>query len=220
MTILYEYPRSAAFGRVLPKSKIYEHGSPSAATKELFVRQVEKITWQYKLAPETINIKSTASVPEIQVFSVALKEGELSEEVLRCIDQSILFPIFFELRYADKVKPVASYKRPSEADADKWVLSGYYGGDWVIADAPRTQLPMVIDLETLYGYLLTSLVPYPARSGEDLQKRMERMESIRLNQRELQRCEARLRREKQFNRKVAINADLRNLKQELERLTR
>lgn len=79
-------------------------------------------------------------------------------------------------------------------------------------------LTEVFDLETLYNHLLTSLMPYPARPGEDLQKRVERMKRIRLGQRELERCEAWLRKERQFNRKVAINAELRDLKQELEGL--
>lgn len=51
-----------------------------------------------------------------------------------------------------------------------------------------------------------------------MQARVERMEIIRSRQRELEKCEARLRKEKQFNRKVAINAELRDLKQELEGL--
>lgn len=216
---LFDYPKNAAFGRVLPKSKIYEHGSPSIATKELFVRQVEQIAWQYKLAPETINIKGTPSVSEIQIFSVALKDGELKMEVLRCIDQAIPFPILFELRFDGKVKPVAAFKRPSEADAAKWVISEYFDGDWVPVDVPRKPLPMVFDLEALYGHLLMPLMPYPARPAEGLQARVERMERIRLKQRELERCEARLRKEKQFNRKVAINAELRVLKEELEGLT-
>jgi chaperonin cofactor prefoldin len=38
------------------------------------------------------------------------------------------------------------------------------------------------------------------------------MERIRIKQRELVRCEARMRKEKQFNRKVAINAELREIK--------
>ena len=95
-------PKSAAFGRVLPKNKIYEHGSPSIAVKALFVRQVERIIWQYKLAPETINITSTKAVPEIQIFRIALKSGELKEDVLGCIDRSIQFPIIFELYYEDQ----------------------------------------------------------------------------------------------------------------------
>ena len=218
--VLFDYPKNAAFGRVLPKNKIYEHGSVSSAVKQLFVREVEQIVWQYKLAPETINLKRSRTVPEIQVFSITLKGDELKPEVLRCIDLAIPFPIIFELRFDGKVKPVAAFKRPSEADASKWVISEYFDGDWAPGDTPRKPLPMVFDLEMLYGDLLVPLMPYPARPGEDLQTRVDRMERICLKQRELERCEARLRKEKQFNRKVAINAELRDLKQELENLTR
>lgn len=211
-TVLFDYPKKAAFGRVLPKSKIYEHARPTSAIKELFVRQVEQISWQYKLAPETINIKGTVAVPEIQVFSIALRDDELKTEVLRCIDQVIPFPILFELKHDGKVKPTAAFKRPSEADATKWVVSEYFDGDWTLGDTSRTPLPVVFDLEALYGHLLAPLMPYPARPGEGLQARVERTERIRIKQRELVRCEARLRKEKQFNRKVAINAELREIK--------
>lgn len=240
-SVVYQYPDSAKFGRVLPKTKIYEHGSVSSAVKQLFVRQVEQITWQFKLAPETVNLKATKAVPEIQIFSIALKGDELKPEVLRCIDLAIPFPIIFELRFDGKVKPLAAFKRPNEADASKWVISEYFDGDWVkelttedtehteikkqnnsvssvFSVVKRQPLPVVMDLGQLYDKLLDGLLPYPARPGEDLQKRVERMERIRLKQRELERCEARLRKEKQFNRKVAINAELRDLKQELERL--
>lgn len=218
--VLFDYPKNAAFGRVVPKNKIYEHGRPSGAVKRLFVHQVEQIVWQYKLAPETVNLKASKAVPEIQIFSLALKGEELQPEVLRSIDLAIPFPIIFELRSDERVKPVGAYKRPSEADANKWVISEYFDGDWVARETPRKPLPMVFELEVLYGQLLAPLMPYPARPGENLQKRVERMERIRLKQRELDRCVARLRKEKQFNRKVEINAELRDLKQEFENLTR
>ena len=217
--VLFDYPKNAAFGRVLPKNKIYEYGRALSTVRQLFVRQVEQIVWQYKLATETVNMKASMAVPEIQIFSVALKGPELKAEVLRCIDLAIPFPIIFELRFDGKVKPVAAFKRPSEADASKWVISEYFDGDWTATDTPRKPLPMVFDLEALYGHLLMPLMPYPVRPDEDLQKRVERMERIRFKQRELERCEARLRKEKQFNRKVTINAELRDLKQELENLT-
>lgn len=219
-TVLFDYPKNAAYGRVLPKSKIYENGSPSAAVKALFVRQVEQIVWQYKLAPETINIKASRAVSEIQVFSIALKSDELKTEVLRCIDQAIPYPILFELRTEGKAKPIAAYKRPSEADSAKWVISEYFEGGWVPSNKSRRSLPMVFDLESLYARLLTPLMPHPARPGEHLQILVERMEQIRSRQRELDKCKARLRKEKQFNRKVAINAEFRTLKQEIETLIR
>lgn len=218
--MLFDYPKSAAFGRVLPKNKIYEHANPSAAVKELFVRRVEKIVWQYKLAPETVNLKGTPSVPEIQIFSVTLKDGELKHDVLRCIDQAIPFPIFFELSFEGNIKAIAAFKRPSEADGSKWVISDYFETAWLRSDVPRRPLPMAFDLEALYAHFLGPLMPFPAFTGEGLRVRVERIEQIRSKQRELEKCETRLRKEKQFNRKIAINAELRNLKQELETLTR
>jgi hypothetical protein len=218
--VLFDYPKSAAFGRVLPKNKIYEHASPSTAVKNLFVRQVEQVTWQFKLAPETVNLKGTPSVPEIQIFSITLKAGELKYDVLQCIDQAIPFPILFELRYDGKIRAVAAFKRPSDADKSKWVVSDYFESAWQPSEAPRTALPVVFDLEVLYARLLAPLMAFPARPGEGLQACVERMEQIRSRQRELDKCEARLRKEKQFNRKVAINAELRALKQEIKTLTR
>ena len=107
---LFEYPAKTAFGRVLPKSKVYEHGRPSAAIKELFVRQVEQVIWLNKLAPETLNLKRSRAVPEIQVFSVTLKVPELKAEVLRCIDLAIPFPLIFDLHQGSKVKVVAAFR--------------------------------------------------------------------------------------------------------------
>ena len=218
-TGLFEYPMNAAFGRILPKNKIYEHGSPTSAVKELFVRQVDKIVWQFKLAPETINLPPTQSVPEIQIFSVTLKEGEIKVDVLRFIDQSIPYPILFELCYEDKIKAIASYKRPSEADSAKWVISDYFETLWLPNVALRSPLPLVLNLESLYESLLTSLMPFPIRLGEGLQAFVARMELFRSRQKELEKYESRLKIEKQFNRKVKINSELRELKRKIETLT-
>ena len=56
MSAFFEYPKSAAFGRVLPKTKIYDHARATARLKQLFVDQVEQVIWRFKLAPETINL--------------------------------------------------------------------------------------------------------------------------------------------------------------------
>ncbi|MEZ4681842.1 MAG: DUF4391 domain-containing protein [Caldilineaceae bacterium] len=209
----------AAFGRVLPKNKIYEHATPSTKLKERFVQQVEQITWQQKLAPETINLPATRAVPEIQIFRITLKTGELDTSVLQCIDHAIPFPLYFELQYGDRIKATAAFKRPSDGDQSKWVVSSYFDGPWLPATTPRVPLPLVLDLEQLYARLLTALSPFPPRPGEPMTAFVVRMDEIRRRERELAQAEARLRKEKQFNRKVAINAEVRALKQALATLT-
>jgi hypothetical protein len=217
--MLFEYPAKAVFGRVVPKSKIYQHTSPPSGLKELFVRQVDQIIWKYKLAPETINLPSTKAVPEIQVFHITLKNGELKKEVLRCIDKAIPFPILFELHYEGKCKPIACYKRPNEADSTKWVISDYFETGWLADNAKREKLPVVLDLGVLYENLLSPLMPYPALAEETMLERIARMEKISIKKRELEKKEAQLAREKQFNRKVEINAEIRAVKQEIESMT-
>ena len=212
---LFHYPTQAAFERVLPKSKIYEHSKPTSAVKELFVKQVDKIIWQYKLAPETINLPAKPNVPEIQVFTIALKTQELSEDVLRCIDQAIPLPIFYQLTFANRIKLKAAYKRPSDADAGKWVTESYFETDWLDKDTGRAELPVVLDLASLYEHLLRSLMPLPPKVGESLKTQVERLSLLRTKQNEYRKLETRLNNERQFNRKVELNAQLRQIKADL-----
>jgi hypothetical protein len=215
----FDYPKAAAFGRVVPKSRIYEHAGVGTALRDLFVSQVDQIVWKYKLAPETTNLAATKAVSEIQVFGISLRTGTLDEEVLRAIDRAIPFPLIFELSWSGKRKAVAAFKRPSDADATKWVVSGYFATDWARDDAPRRPMPIAINLGGLYDALLTALMPEAAGGGEDIQARVALMEEIRVKMREVDRIKARLAREKQFNKRVVINAELRAARKDLKRLS-
>jgi len=217
--VFFDYPMAAAFGRVVPKTRIYEHAGANTALKDLFVTQVDQIVWKFKLAPETINLAATRAVSEIQVFGVSLRTNKLDDEVLRVIDRAIPFPLIFELTWSGKRKAVAAFKRPSEADSAKWVVSEYFATDWAPDDVPRQPLPVALNLGGLYDAILTAMMPVSKAAGEDIQMRVARMEAIRSKTREVDRIKARLAREKQFNKRVAINAELRTAKQELERLS-
>ena len=222
MSALFAYPKQAEFGRVLPKNKIYEHSGANTRLKDLFVEQVEQIVWRYKLAPETINLAAKPGVPEIQVFAIQLKTPELHHDVLRCIDGAVQFPIFFELTQGQgaeaRTQVVAAYKRPSEADAASWVCSDYFESGWMPATSERAKLPLALDLGGLYEQMLKRLVPIAARRDETLRDLVARTEEIIAKEREIAKYEARIGKEKQFNRKVEINAELRRLKDELKKM--
>lgn len=216
---LINYPKQAAFGRVLPKNKIYEHSRANTRVKDLFVEQVEQIVWQYKLAPETINLAAKPGVPEVQVFRIVLKTEELSADVLKCIDGAVQFPIVFELERSSELKVIATHKRPSEADASKMVISDYFSSPWIPADSVRSDMPVVLDLVGLYEALLQRLIPLPPRANESLTALVERLEGVRAKEREIAKVRAKLAKEKQFNRKVEINSELRKLSYEIGQLS-
>jgi len=216
---LISYPKQAAFGRVLPKNKIYEHSGVSPAVREMFVRQVEQIVWQFKLATETINLASKPGVPELQIFTIQLKTPTLNHEVLRCIDSAVQFPIIFELTFEGRIQVVAAFKRPSESDNSRWVVSDYFSTQWMPNESARLAMPLALDLGVLYELLLKRLIPLPLRQNETLAELVRRVELLRLKENEVQKIISKLNKEKQFNRKVEINAQLRAIRQELENLT-
>jgi|TARA_Y100001001_G_scaffold67945_1_gene65756 hypothetical protein len=250
---LYAWPKQAAFGRVVPKSKIYEHATVSTALKERFVQQVEQINWAYKLAPETVNLPATPAVTEIQVFRLSLKGASLDQDVLKTIDRAIPFPLIFELVQGGRIKLTAAYKRPAQkpksaADSSRWVVGSYFETDWQPESTPRQPLPVALDMAGLYEQLLSPLVQGKVANATDdagapapqirdyatagytagtpttqperltLEQHIELAEAIVSQQKQVERIRTRLGREKQFNKRVAINAELRDAKQELQRL--
>jgi hypothetical protein len=218
MSVLIEFPKQAEFGRVLPKSKIYEHASPSSKVKELFIQSVGKIIWSYKLSPETVNLPAKNEVQEIQIFTVILKTEKLKYEVLQTIDKAILSPIIFALTFKGKTRYVAAYKRPSEADKNKWVVSNYFETEWMKNDSNKIELPITLNLTALYHEIFKKIIPLPAKQEEPIAEHVFRAEQLQIKEREADKVKARIKKEKQFNRKVEINATLKNLQSEIEEL--
>ena len=237
---LYAWPAATAYGRVVPKNRILQLAKAGAALKAHFVSDVEQIVWACKLAPETLNLAATPAVAEIQVLRIIQKRAELDPSVLQSIDRVIPFPLIFELAYDGRVRTVAAYKRPSEADSTRWVVSRHFYGSWQAETTTRTPLPLALDLAALYEHLLRPLldeqiaaltgalpsrempgaytVGTPAAGRLSLEQRIALGDAIAASRKAVQRIEARLGREKQFNRRVAINAELRDAKQQLQRL--
>lgn len=220
MSVLYDFPKHAAFGHMLAKTKIYEHSTPNSEVKELFVREVEKIVWAYKLSPATINLPASEGVQEIQVFTIILRTGALAEEVLQTIDKAIPSPILFHLSYKGKSRYMAAYKRPSEADKSKWVVSSYFETKWISDSSDKMELPVVLNMGALYQTLLKNIIPLPSKKNETLNELVTRVDNLRMKERKAAKIEFRMKKEKQFNRRVELNRSLNELKQEIEELKR
>ena len=215
---LFAWPSKAVVARPVAKAKIYAHAKPTAALRALFVDQVESITWAYKLAPETINLPAKPDVPEIEVFEIALKLPDVNHSVLRCIDKAIPFPILFVLRHDGHSQPVAAYKRPSDAASGQWVVGDYHAAPWQKDGVVRPGMPVALDLQGLYEQLLRQHLVVPARAGESLRDQLDRLSLLSAKQVAAAKLETRLAQEKQFNRKVEINAQLRTIRTELHAL--
>lgn len=217
--MMFLYPSKALFNRPVPKTKIYAHAKPRKSVKEKFVAQVSEIIWKYKLSPETTNLPARDGYGEIQVFEIVLRLEELGQDVLTAIDRAIPYPIIFHLRYQDRVKSVAAYKRPVQDASEGWVIEDYIETVWWDAATKALPLPAALDLKSLYEQIMKTYIDLPARPGESLGSLVERVRLIRQYQRELRALETKMNSEKQFNRKVDMNAHIRDINGRLTVLT-
>ena len=215
---MFAYPKKAEFNRVVPKTKIYAHAKPSKWIKELFVAQVGEILWKYKLAPETINLPARNGINEIQIFEIAVKTPDLDTTVLEVIDKAIPFPLVFQLTHDGQIRFAASYKRRSEADVSKWVIEATFQTVPQPIDAERPPLPVARDLAGLYERILRRHIPLSPRAGEGIAEHVARYSVLEAKQEARRQLEGRLAQEKQFNRRVELNAQLRVLTAELATL--
>lgn len=219
--MIYTFPEKSLVNRNIPKTKFYEHAHITSGVKEAFVNQIQQITWAYKLSPETTNLSATKGVNEIEVFNLQLKTPVLAEDVLLSIDKAIPHPIIYQLLFEDKIRIVLAYKRMNESDESKWVVKQYFSTDWfTLAEAESTKqsLPIAINMGGLYEQMLKSLMHIKTHVGESLKDQTERFNHITQKQKEIAQLQIKMRNEKQFNRKVAMNEQLKTLQTQLAQL--
>lgn len=215
-SVLFRWPPNAAFGRAVPKSKFYQHGNVRTALREKFVYDIQSITWAYKLADDTIRLRGTPTVPEIQVFTVETKGADVSDDVLTAIDKTVHFPMIFEVTSGERVRTVAAHK---SLHGKTPTIGTYFTTDWQPTGSPRRQLPTALDLPSLYEAILSALLPLETWAGETVSEAANRLDSARKIQREIAALEKKLRTEPQLNRKFELRSQLKERTAALTELT-
>lgn len=209
---MFDLPQSTRVDRFIPKTKFYERTHIPTAIRDEFTSLVERITWRYKLSEATLNIPATESVLEIQIFSIELKVKTIPQKVLGVIDRAISYPILFVLTHGDDTCYVIQHKLDTRRR--------YYKTEW-------NQLPQLTftgaNLESIYQRIITSLILVDDRAGElpdsisfdDIVATNAKREQL---QKEIAALENKIRSERQFSKKVALNGELQKAREQLSSL--
>lgn len=124
---MIKFPEYAKVGRIVAKENFY--GNIDTATRNLFQEEITRIVWEYKLAPETINLPAK-KWPEMEVFRIVLKNESISEKVLKAIDSMVPYPILFIIE-KDKLKKAAiCYKEQGQKNENIAKVDTYFYTEW------------------------------------------------------------------------------------------
>jgi len=218
--VRYAFPKASEFGRVVPKAKLLAAGRATPKARQSFTEDIGQIRWSHKLYPGSVNLPTRGAVEEIEVFTITLKRRVIPVDALRQIDKAVFNPILFTLYVPDETVLVAAYKRPSEADKSKTVVSEYFNSEWKSSNFELAPLPLATDIGALYTQILRSLMPYKAKPEEILEEQINRINEINVIKKTIKSLELRMRKETQVNRRIALNEELKLKKKHLRELVR
>ena len=212
-------PQSTEFNKRIPKQKFYEHITVSPALKKSFVDQIRMIYWRNKVAATTVNLAPGTIVDEVEVFEIKLNSASLDEAVLQQIDREISYHIIFLLEYEGKLQAWTAYKEKTPTANAAFKVGKYYHTEWMT----EAELPIRIDglnLDAVYENFVRQIAgdALKADSGESLKASVERDEKRKQLEKQIAALENKMRREKQLNRQMEMNAELKRLKREKEKL--
>ena len=121
------FPEYAKVGRIIAKENFFDGSTPEV--KNLLKNEIARITWEYKLAPNTINLPSK-NWPEMEVIKVDIKNGEAPYKVLKRIDTVIPYPILFIIKKGTAEKAIISYKEIDQKSEDNTKVERYFETQW------------------------------------------------------------------------------------------
>uniref|UniRef100_UPI0040256B10 DUF4391 domain-containing protein n=1 Tax=Candidatus Scatomorpha intestinigallinarum TaxID=2840923 RepID=UPI0040256B10 len=216
---MFGFPASTEFGKRIPKQKFYENIDITPMLKRVFVEQIRLIYWRNKLAATALNLAAGETVTEIEVFEVRLNAPQLEEAVLRQMDKEIPYHILFILTYAGKAQAWIGYKEATASGNNAFKVSRYYHTDWI----PEDELQFRVDglnMDAVYENLVRQIAgdELQADAGESLQASVARDERRRQLGKQIAALENKMRKEKQLNRRMEINAELKKMKLAIRQL--
>lgn len=213
-------PKSTEFNKRIPKQKFYDNLTVSPTLKRSFVDQIRIIYWANKIAPSTLNLAEGKNVTEIEVFRIQLNQETLDENVLKQIDREIPYHILFVLEYDGKYKAVMGYKEAAGSGKASFKVDRYYQTEWL----PETNLPVHLDglnIDAVYENFVRQIagdVLQAATPQESLKESVARDDRRDALHKQINKLQAKIRKEKQLNRQMEMNAELKKLRGELEEL--
>ncbi|CEN50167.1 DUF4391 domain-containing protein [Capnocytophaga canimorsus] len=212
------FPTSTIVAQTVPKNAFYKRAKPQRATalKDFLTTTFERITWLYKLHPDTLHITDGRQVHEIDVFLCTLKGTSYDERLLSEIDallprqtiymieQEGLFDLLMQYKAVSEqgiIKPNGLWERLSKVDlsTSPLRLGGY-------------------DMDALYADFLGQLSQLGTLSEADYQKASELKRQAERLKKQCETLQKKKRQERQYNLRLEIGRDLKQQQTELAKL--
>ena len=152
------------------------------------------------------------------MFEVRLSSPVLDDSLLRQIDKEIPYHILFLLEYKGKYQAWIGYKEAAASGNKAFKVNGYYHTEWLAEE----ELPLKLEglnVDAVYENFVRQIAGDKLKTeaaGESLKESVARDEQKQALQKQIETLQAKIRKEKQLNKQMQMNSELKKLKKELE----
>ena len=220
-------------GQEIPKELFIQHGRLPQAEKKLFNDNIEKLRLVYCLKKKTTNIPSLIneerSYLEIQIIEVTLlrkdKLRKISETIFRAID----YPTLLILKKDDDMQLCAAHRKLDPHDIASSFIEDLVFTDWLNIKSDKlsfldTKKMNRENFFTLYSSFvdaihtlnISSVIPncenITCPEARELYLRVNKLDE------DIKSLKIMLSRESQFNRKMELNIQIKNLERKKDEL--
>ena len=113
---MLNFPAKALVGRNMPKEAFYKNLNLSSELKEKFVSDIKRISIEYKLSPDTLNLEKSGETSEILVLSIELKKQELDYRIVESIARQNAHKLLFLLKFQEQGQLALYYGKLYKTD--------------------------------------------------------------------------------------------------------
>jgi len=229
-------PADARVDQRVPKKLLLEQGAPTAADKRQIQDGVEEIVWIAALKPTNIGVPTfrdnVREYLEIAVLTATLRAAAKPARLIELIHRAIPYPLVLVTAHGSTVSLSLAHKRWSQGETGKVVIEDVRRTAPFLPDAPKAEEALFLaslelsrlpagDLFAIYqGWLdrvaaleaaqITGRFAAPDSAGRSSVLRDGLDTHARLR-RDLAVLRAQAEKEKQLNRRVELNLEIKRL---------
>lgn len=206
---MIEFPVSTTIHKRLPKEAFYKRLTLSAALKDKFVTDVERIVIENSLSNRSLNLNSASEIEEILLLSIVLKKQEFDGKVVEAIARQNQHKLLFLLS-CEGSQQLALYHNK------------LYRTPWMSADNIELKLNG-LSLDEIWDSFIEQIALYQERAENadtlSIDERLALQEQITKLEKLIKKTEAAAWKEQQPKKKFELYTKLKEYKKELADLS-
>lgn len=218
MENLLNFPQSTFVNKVVPKNAFYGRSAQKTWLKDLLTREFESITWLYKLAPYTLNVADGQKVHEINVFHCKMKQDHYSIDAFYGLDELIQQYTLYIIEHDTHVDLLMHFKEKYQIHGEERLR---LGKTEILPDADLSTVRLALaeqNLDAVYSGVLAQVSQLNISNKRSYEAAAEQRKELKLLKDKLVALTKKLSSEKQYNRQIAINHELKEVKKKIVQL--